>query len=134
MTLQVRKLSEVEGEDSLAVVGEIIAPITEIASDKAVESAVKEKDGNFAKAIRVAIEKHNKAIYDMLAALSIDADTGKRVTRKQYIDNCNAIMIMVQLTEVLSDPPMRELFLSQVQTDAKNASGSATETTTASEK
>lgn len=131
MQLEVRTLSEIKGEESLLVVGDVMAPLVEIGTDDAIQKAFRAKGGNVAKALKIAIKKHSAAIYDMLAALSIDKDTGEHVTREQYIENCDPITIMYQLTKVLNDPPVMQLFLSQGETMQKASTGSVTENTKA---
>lgn len=128
MKLLTKTLSEIEGDNSLEVVGSIWAPLIEIVDDNDIKKAVTEKGGNVAKAIRVATTKHANTVYEMLAALTVDEETGKPVTVKQYKENCNAIMIMNQLTKLLTDPAVLSLFTSQGQED-ETTSGSATETT-----
>lgn len=135
MEIEVRTLSQIHGEESLSVVGDLMEPLFDIASDKAVEAIFKsDKSSNLtkmSKLVKLITSKHASAAYELLSILSIDATTGKRVSKKDYIKNCTPGLIFNQLIMIFSDDSMLSLFRSQSQTTELTSTGSAMENTEA---
>lgn len=111
------RLADYEGEKALEVLGDLIEPVGEILSDKAILDAWKE---NRYRAIGIAIKNHKKAVIEVLA--TIDG-----VPVEEY--KCNIFTLPLKVLELLNDPMLTQLFTSQGQTGDAISSGSASENT-----
>lgn len=117
----IKNLADVKGDAALDLVADLIDPVTEIMSDPVVAAAYRgtEKEpGSKAKAIKVAIKTHKKAITTILALMDEEDP-------KTY--EPSAMVIPVRLLQILNDPDMNSLFTLPDQTSEENTSGSASE-------
>lgn len=117
----IKNLADVKGDAALDLVADLIDPVTEIMSDPAVAAAYRgtEKEpGSKAKAIKVAIKTHKKAITTILALMDEEDP-------KTY--EPSAMVIPVRLLQILNDPDMNSLFTLPDQSSEENTSGSASE-------
>lgn len=117
----IKNLADVKGDAALELTADLIDPVTEIMSDPAVAAAYRgtEKEpGSKAKAIKVAIKTHKKAITTILALMDEEDP-------KTY--EPSAMVIPVRLLQILSDPDMNSLFILPDQSSEENTSGSASE-------
>ena len=112
------KLSEVKGEAAIDMVADLIEPVGEIMSDKAVADAYRNK-GNLS-AVKVAIKNHKKAVIEVLAILD-----GVPVEEYQP----NIFSLPVKLLEILNDKELAQLFTLQGQMGDATSSVSASENT-----
>lgn len=121
----IKNLADVKGDAALDLVADLIDPVTEIMSDPAVAAAYRgtEKEpGSKAKAIKVAIKTHKKAVTTILALMDEEDP-------KTY--EPSAMVIPVRLLQILNDPDMNSLFTSADQSSEENTSGSVSENTKA---
>ena len=121
----IKNLADVKGDAALELTADLIDPVTEIMSDPAVAAAYRgtEKEpGSKAKAIKVAIKTHKKAVTTILALMDEEDP-------KTY--QPSAMVIPVRLLQILSDPDMNSLFTSADQSSEGNTSGSVSENTKA---
>ena len=114
----IKNLADIKGDAALDLVADLIDPVTEVMSDPVVAAAYRgtEKEpGSKAKAIKVAIKTHKKAITTILAIMDEeDPETYQP----------SAMVIPVRLMQILSDPDMNNLFTLPDQTSEENTSGS----------
>lgn len=115
------RLSEAKNEDAIELIADLIEPASEIFSDKEVAQAG--RDNNKAKAVKIALKNHSKAVVEILARLD-------GVEVNDY--NKNVIEMTVELLNLLNDKELIEVFQSQGQ--EQTLFGSATENTEADEK
>ena len=95
-----RKLSEIKGEEALDVLAEIIEPAAEIFSDENVKNAVK-TEKNKAKAVKIILKDHKKAILALMAAL-------EEKPVEEYKPTLLALPALI--IGVLNDPELQSLF------------------------
>ena len=95
-----RKLSEIKGEEALDVLAEIIEPAAEIFSDENVKNAVK-TEKNKAKAVKIILKDHKKAILALMAAL-------EETPVEEYKPTLLALPALI--IGVLNDPELQSLF------------------------
>lgn len=121
----IKNLADVKGDAALDLVADLIDPVTEIMSDPVVAAAYRgtEKEpGSKAKAIKVAIKTHKKAITTILALMDEqDPETYEP----------SAMVIPVRLLQILNDPDMNSLFTLPDQSSEENTSGSVSVNTKA---
>ena len=121
----IKNLADVKGDAALDLVADLIDPVTEIMSDPVVAAAYRgtEKEpGSKAKAIKVAIKTHKKAITTILALMDEEDP-------KTY--EPSAMVIPVRLLQILNDPDMNSLFTLPDQSSEENTFGSVSENTKA---
>lgn len=112
------KLSEIKGEQALDVLADMLEPAARIISDDEIEKAY--KSGQRLKAVRIAIKNHKRDVIEILAATEgEDPNTYEP----------NVLSIPIKLLEILNDPDVMGLFLSQEQTTDEISSIPATEST-----
>lgn len=117
----IKNLADIKGDAALELVADLIDPVTEIMSDPVVAAAYRgtEKEpGSKAKAIKVAIKAHKKAVTTILALMDEEDP-------KTY--QPSAMVIPVRLLQILNDPDMNSLFTLPDQSLEENTSGSASE-------
>lgn len=117
----IKNLADIKGDAALELVADLIDPVTEIMSDPAVAAAYRGTDdepGSKAKAIKVAIKAHKKAVTTILALMDEEDP-------KTY--QPSAMVIPVRLMQILTDPDMNSLFTLPDQSSEENTSGSASE-------
>lgn len=95
-----RKLSEIKGEEALNVLAEIIEPAAEIFTDENVKNALK-AENNKAKAAKIILKDHNKAVLTLMAAL-------EGVPFEEYQPTLFALPSLI--LGVLNDPELNSLF------------------------
>ena len=95
-----RKLSEIKGEEALDVLAEIIEPAAEILTDENVKNALK-AENNKAKAAKIILKDHNKAVLTLMAAL-------EGVPVEEYQPTLLALPSLI--LGVLNDPELNSLF------------------------
>lgn len=95
-----RKLSEIKGEEALDVLAEIIEPAAEIFTDENVKNALK-AENNKAKAAKIILKGHNKAVLTLMAAL-------EGVPVEEYQPTLFALPSLI--LGVLNDPELNSLF------------------------
>lgn len=95
-----RKLSEIKGKEALDVLAEIIEPAAEIFTDENVKNALK-AENNKAKAAKIILKDHNKAVLTLMAAL-------EGVPVEEYQPTLFALPSLI--LGVLNDPELNSLF------------------------
>lgn len=118
-----RKLSEIQNEDALDVLADIIDPVTEIFQDQELGKLMK-LEKNKREAVKLAIKKHKKAVIHIMAILD-----GEPVETYKV----NVLQLPLKLLELLNDPDMLDFFKQQGLMISDASSGSATESTEATE-
>lgn len=122
------KLSEFRGEQALEVLANLIDPAVEILGDKEIADAYQDRTAGKTrgqaqlKAVSLALKKHKPAVIEILAALECEDPN-------EYIKKVNIVTLPKKLLEVLNDRDLKDLFMSQGQTEGGNSSGSASEST-----
>ena len=117
------KLSDYKDEEALDLLVELIEPAAEIFSDKEIAELIR-NNGKPMSAVKLAIKNHKKSVIQILATL-------EGVPVEEY--HCNIFTLPIALLNLLNDKDLMSFFSSQGQMMEANSSGSATETTEASE-
>lgn len=100
------KLSEIKGERALEVLADLIEPVAEILGDKEI-GAVFQSGKAPAKAIKLALKNHKKAVLAMMAA--IDGEDPETYQP-------SLVVLPKWLLDLLNDPEVQKLFASQETT------------------
>ena len=100
------KLSEIKGERALEVLADLIEPVAEILGDKEI-GAVLQSGKAPAKAIKLALKNHKKAVLAMMAA--IDGEDPETYQPSLFV-------LPKRLLDLLNDPEVQRLFSSQETT------------------
>ena len=100
------KLSEIKGERALDVLADLIEPVAEILSDKEIV-AILQSGKAPAKAIKLALKNHKRAVLDMMAA--IDGEDPETYQPSLFV-------LPKRLLDLLNDPEVQKLFSSQEMT------------------
>ena len=117
------KLSDYKDEEALDLLVELIEPAADIFSDKEIAELIR-NNGKPMAAVKLAIKNHKKSVIQILATL-------EGVPVEEY--HCNIFTLPIALLNLLNDKDLMNFFSSQGQMTDVNSSGSATETTEASE-
>lgn len=115
------KISEIKGEAALDALAEIIDPATEILNDPEVKTIYKSGQPKLL-LIKYLLKNHKKPLIKIMATLE-----GTPVEDYEF----NLITLPVKLLELMNDPDLMVLFQSQGQSEKETSSGSATESTEA---
>lgn len=128
------KLSDIKGERTLEVIAEIIDPICNIGQDKEASAVFRRErlpKGSTAKdflvqkirkSVPVLLKKHKKDLIVILAAL-------EGVSPKKYTESLNAVKLITDWVELLTDEVFVSLFISAPPRSGAADSGSARENT-----
>lgn len=100
------KLSEIKGERALEVLADLIEPVAEILGDKEIVAALQSGKAP-AKAIKLALKNHKKAVLAMMAA--IDGEDPETYQPSLFV-------LPKRLLDLLNDPEVQKLFASQETT------------------
>lgn len=113
------KLAEYTGEDAIELLADIIEPLAEILQDKEIATAV-ENGSTRIKLAQMILKRHKRKVLEVMAAID-----------REDVENYkpNIFVLPMRLVELLSQPEMKELFLSQGQMNIGEPSGSATANT-----
>lgn len=127
------RLSDFKGEEALDVLADIIEPITYILADKDIqkmrkEAAEEKKALPMISYVKPAIKNHKTEIIQILSRLN-------NQTPEEYEENLSLATLPVHVLELINDPEIQKLFISQSQTSAEQlaSSGSVSENTEAKE-
>ena len=115
-----RKLSEIKGKEALKVLAKIVNEVSKICIDEEIISFA--KASNKIKIVECLLDKYPDEILNVMAAL-------EGIDPKEYEPSLTEIP--KNILEMLNDPDLVMLFQSQ---DTVTSSGSATESTEATEK
>lgn len=116
------KVSEIKGDNALDVLADIMEPAAEIMTDKQVVTEL--RSGNKIKGISLILKNHKKSITTILAVLDGEDPETYQPT---------VATLPIKLLEIINDPDLSMLFISQSQNEIKTSSGSVTENTEANE-
>lgn len=119
------KLSEYKGEKALDILADIIEPAAIIMADKEIVNFAK-SGKPVIKLIKPLIKNHKREVIEIMAILDGEDP-------KEYSDKVNFFTLPAKLLEILNDPDLMSLFTLQGQKTDETSSGSATESTEASE-
>lgn len=97
------KLSDIKGERALDVIADLIDPVAEILGDKEISAALQSGKAH-AKAIKLALKNHKRAVLDMMAA--IDGEDPETYQPSLFV-------LPKRLLDLLNDPEVQQLFESQ---------------------
>ena len=100
------KLSDIKGERALDVLADLIDPVAEIFGDKEISAALQSGKAP-AKAIKLALKNHKRAVLDMMAAL--DGEDPATYQPSLFV-------LPKRLLDLLNDPEVQQLFSSQETT------------------
>lgn len=117
----IKNLSDIKGDAALELVADLMDPVTEIMNDPEVKAAYRGTKGNpgtSAKAVKVAIKNHKKAVTTILALMDEEDPATYEPT---------AMVIPVRLMQIISDPDLKVLFTSPDQNSEEDTSGSVSE-------
>lgn len=117
------KLMDFRGEDAIDVLAEIIEPVTEIFSDKAIADAYR-NHAKIATLAKLALKNHKHAVVEILAVCE-----GK--TYDEYVDTITVLTLPLKALELFNDKELVDFFQQQSETMMDESSGSATENITA---
>jgi len=110
-----KMLSEFRGEEALDLLADLIEPVSEIMTDKALIELF--RDRNMKEAAKVALKGHKKAVLEIMALLEGEDPA-------TYAPSLFALPR--KLLEIFNDPELVDLFTSQGQKEDQTNSGSAT--------
>ena len=109
------RLTDFENEAALDLLAELIEPATEIMNDKNIVQIVRSgKPVIFA--VKEILKTHKKAAMQIVAAMH-----GKDVTEVRF----NVLTLTKDLLDLMNDPDIQAVFISQSQTEEEKHSGSA---------
>lgn len=97
------KLSDIKGERALDVLADLIDPVAEILGDKEISEALQSGKAP-AKAIKLALKNHKRAVLDMMAA--IEGEDPETYQPSLFV-------LPKRLLDLLNDPEVQQLFASQ---------------------
>ena len=97
------KLSDIKGERALDVLADLIDPVAEILGDKEISEALQSGKAP-AKAIKLALKNHKRAVLDMMAA--IDGEDPETYQPSLFV-------LPKRILDLLNDPEVQQLFASQ---------------------
>ena len=100
------RLSDITGERALDVLADLIDPVAEILGDKEISAALQSGKAP-AKAIKLALKNHKRAVLDMMAA--IDGEDPETYQPSLFV-------LPKRLLDLLNDPEVQQLFASQEMT------------------
>lgn len=100
------KLSDIKGERALDVLADMIEPVAEIMTDKEIVDILQSGKAP-AKAIKLSLKNHKKAVIAMLAA--IDGEDPETYQPSLFV-------LPKRLLDLLNDPELQRLFSSQDST------------------
>lgn len=112
------RLADLKGENALAVLGEIIDPAVRIMQDPAIATAA--RAGNILEIVKLMCKTHKTEVITIMAVLDGQDPATYEI---------GLLTLPAKLVELLNDPEIQKLFLSQGQTEGPISSGSASETT-----
>ena len=98
------RLSDFKGEEAIAVLADIIEPLSVIATDEKVKQAF--RDGSKMKVAQAILKNHPKAIIAVMARLD-------NTPVDEY--NVTLFTLPLKLLEILNDKELTSLFQSQEQ-------------------
>lgn len=110
------KLSEIKGEKSFEVLGKILEPILTIFQDEEIREKIKK---NRFKGIAEAAKTYSHELLEIMAAIEDKPIEGFEP---------NIMEVAVQLSEMMNDPIILSLFISEGQ-NKETSSGSVSENT-----
>ena len=117
------KYKEINGEEALDVLADLLDPVEVIAKDKDLVKLI--RGHRFKEAAQMALRSYKSEVLTILALLN-------RENPETY--KPNIFMIPAMLLELLNDPEITSLFLSQVQETEETSSGPASESIEAPKK
>lgn len=103
-------------EDALDLFADLLEPVAEILADEELVKTIR-SDGKLVTAVKLAIKRHKREVVEILARLEDKAPEEYEV---------NLLALPVKLLNLLGRPEIKELFISQGQSDDAAPSGSAT--------
>lgn len=117
------RLSDIRGEQALDVLANILDPVSKIAVDEGFQKLVKAKDK--IGCVQYILRNYKKETLSIMASLDGEDPKDYNPTLPQ---------IPAKLLELLNDPVIKPFFESQGRSQEDASSGSATESTGATEK
>lgn len=118
------RLSDFKGEEAIDVLADIIDPITTILTDSEIQALSKKKDVPPIAYVKPMLKNNKQEIIEILARLN-----NKSV--EEYTKSLSLITLPAQVMDLINDPELQKLFLSQEQSESNASSTPATETTEA---
>lgn len=118
------RLSDFKGEEAIDVLADIIDPISKILTDAEIQELSKKKDVSVVSYIKPMLKNNKKETIEILARLD-----NKSV--EEYTKTLNLLTLPAQVMDLINDPELQKLFLSQEQSESNASSTPATETTEA---
>ena len=118
------RLSDFKGEEAIDVLADIIEPISKILTDKEIQELSKKKNVPVVAYIKPMLKNNKKETIEILARLD-----NKPV--EEYTKTLNLLTLPAQVMDLINDPELQKLFLSQEQSELNASSTPATETTEA---
>lgn len=129
------RISEIKGDAVLDLIADIIEPVTNIATDPAIQNIIKREtvpEGTDVRALAVErlkanvptlIKTHKADVIAILAAI-------EGVDAKTYKKNLNLASFIRDITDVFNDPELVGFFTSQVDSAATEDTDSTSTSTT----
>lgn len=118
-----RKISELQQEEAIEVLGEIIDPLATIFADKEVIDTIR-GNGTKVQAINIVCRKYASELIDIMAAVD-------GVPRSEY--KVNIFTLPVAVMAIINDEELKDFFTSQVVGLIPDISTSPAEPTTDTE-
>lgn len=115
-----KRLSDYEGEEAILLWGELFDPMIELLSDTEITEAIRKKKSTMFDVAKLALKKHPKELYTILACIDDDEINAANVLTK----------VIVFLTELVTNGKATAFFNSaESEEEESEYSGSATENT-----
>lgn len=116
------RLSDIKGEKAFEVLADILDPLSVMATDEDIRKAAEK---TYLKAVQVALRKYPQELTTIIATLDLQDPATYEVS---------LATLPRKVLEVVNDPDVRVLFMSQGQQMEETSTGSATENTVESDK
>lgn len=110
------RLADIKGDKAFEVLADLLTPVTNLCSDDEFIEAI---NHTYIEGMQVALKKHQDDVKKMMAVLDLEDPETYEITLAK---------IPKKFMELVNDPDIRDLFMSQGQ-ETEDSSGSATEST-----
>ena len=110
------RLADIKGDKAFEVLADLLMPVTSLCADEEFVEAI---NRTYIEGMQVALKKHPDDIKKMMAVLDLEDPETYEITLAK---------IPKKFMELVNDPDVRDLFMSQGQ-ETEDSSGSATENT-----
>lgn len=112
------RLTDFKGEEAIDVLAEIMLPFSVIINDEEFQKRFKAKGVSRMETASYVLKEHKKEILDIYEPLT-----------REKREEATPTKLIQLILDIINDPELRSLFISQGQQEALKTSGSVTENT-----